>query len=129
MAIQPLAPLPEYREKGKRCIATNNGGTYPKSMRAHQVAAEELFLIISGMAKKAMSPPKSFEEALDELERILAEIESGETSLEQSLEKYERGNFLIQHCRSVLNNAEKQIELLTKQPDGTLRATPMEEAE
>lgn len=66
------------------------------------------------MAKKAQTPPKSFEEALDELERILTRIESGETPLEESLVQYERGNFLIQHCRNVLNTAEKQIELLNK---------------
>jgi exodeoxyribonuclease VII small subunit len=66
------------------------------------------------MAKKAQTPPKSFEDALTELEEILARIESGQTPLEESLVQYERGNFLIQHCRGVLNNAEKQIEMLNK---------------
>ena len=76
------------------------------------------------MAKKTQSPPKSFEEALRELEEILAEIEAGEAGLEESLHKYERGNFLIQHCRGVLNTAEKQIELLSKAPDGGIAVTP-----
>jgi exodeoxyribonuclease VII small subunit len=71
------------------------------------------------MGKKNQTPPKSFEEALGELEQILAEIESGEIGLEQSLLKYERGNFLIQHCRGVLNTAEKQMEILSKAEDGT----------
>lgn len=66
------------------------------------------------MAKKAQTPPKSFEDALTELEQILSRIESGETPLEESLVQYERGNFLIQHCRGVLNSAEKQIEMLNK---------------
>jgi exodeoxyribonuclease VII small subunit len=66
------------------------------------------------MAKKAQTPPKSFEEALNELEGILARIESGQTPLEESLVQYERGNFLIQHCRGVLSGAEKQIEMLNK---------------
>lgn len=78
------------------------------------------------MAKKNLTPPKSFEEALHELETILAEIESGDVGLEESLTKYERGNFLIQHCRGVLNGAEKQIELLSKAADGALQATPLE---
>ena len=43
------------------------------------------------------TPPKCFEEALAELEQILAEIEGGSVGLEESLVKYERGNFLIQH--------------------------------
>jgi exodeoxyribonuclease VII small subunit len=70
------------------------------------------------MAKKNQTLPKSFEDALSELEQILADIEGGGIGLEESLAKYERGNFLIQHCRGVLQSAEKQIELLNKSPDG-----------
>ena len=77
------------------------------------------------MAKKTQSPPKTFEDALRELEQILTDIEGGELGLEESLQKYERGNFLIQHCRGVLNTAEKQIELLSKSPDGGLASTPV----
>jgi exodeoxyribonuclease VII small subunit len=66
------------------------------------------------MAKKAQPPPRNFEDALAELERILAEIEGGKVGLEESLVKYERGTFLIQHCRGVLSSAEKQIEVLTR---------------
>jgi exodeoxyribonuclease VII small subunit len=76
------------------------------------------------MAKRIQTPPKSFEDALSELERILAEIEAGEIGLEESLARYERGNFLIQHCRGVLGAAEKQIELLSKAPDGGLKSVP-----
>ena len=65
------------------------------------------------MAKK-QTPPKNFEEALAELEQILHDIEAGEVPLEESLVKYERGQFLIGHCRGVLARAEKQIEVLGK---------------
>lgn len=81
------------------------------------------------MAKKQQVPPKSFEEALAELEQILSDIEAGEVGLEESLVKYERGNFLIGHCRGVLNRAEKQIELLSKASDGELEAQPLSEDE
>ena len=77
-------------------------------------------------SKKAQVAPKSFEEGLRELEQILSEIESGEVGLEESLVKYERGTFLIAHCRGVLGNAEKQMEQLTKNADGTLTPTPIE---
>jgi exodeoxyribonuclease VII small subunit len=77
------------------------------------------------MAKKNQVPPKSFEEGLKELETILSEIEGGEIGLEESLVKYERGTFLIQHCRGVLSVAEKQVELLSKAPDGSLQSQPM----
>jgi len=78
------------------------------------------------MAKKMQVAPKTFEEALAELEQIVADIESGQVGLEDSLVRYERGTFLIQHCRGVLNSAEKQIELLSKTADGGLASTPME---
>jgi exodeoxyribonuclease VII small subunit len=77
------------------------------------------------MARKNQTPPKTFEEGLAELEQILAEIEGGQVGLEESLIKYERGNFLIQHCRGVLNAAERQIEVLSKAPDGGIVANPM----
>jgi exodeoxyribonuclease VII small subunit len=77
------------------------------------------------MAKKTQAAPKNFEEALEELEQILGEIEGGQLGLEESLVKYERGNFLIHHCRGVLNTAEKQIEMLSKSADGGLASTPI----
>jgi len=77
------------------------------------------------MSKKIQSPPKNFEAALEELEKILTEIEGGGIGLEENLLRYERGTFLIQHCRGVLNGAEKQIEMLSKTPQGTLASEPM----
>lgn len=78
------------------------------------------------MAKKPIqTPPKNFEEAIREVEQILADVEGGELGLEESLLRYERGNFLIQYCRGVLGTAEKRIELLSKGPDGALESTPM----
>ena len=80
----------------------------------------------SSNKKSAQTPPKNFEEALRELEEILSGIEGGEVGLEESLAKYERGNFLIQHCRTILAGAEKQIEVLSKGAGGGLQASPME---
>jgi len=79
------------------------------------------------MGKKNQTAPASFEEALEELEAILREIESGKVSLEDSLVKYERGNFLIQHCRGILNSAEKRIEEITRNADGTTSTAPMQQ--
>ena len=75
---------------------------------------------------KQQTPPKTFETAVEELEKILTLIESGELGLEETLVKYERGNFLIQHCREVLNAAEKQIEVISKGPDGSLVSKPFD---
>jgi len=79
------------------------------------------------MAKKSQAPPKSFEEAIAELEQILSQMESSQVALEESLAKYERGTFLIRHCRGVLGAAEKQIELLSKSEDGSIQSEPAPE--
>lgn len=81
------------------------------------------------MAKKNQTPPRSFEEALQELEQILSQIEGGQIGLEESLVKYERGTFLVQHCRGVLSTAEKQIELLNKSANGAVESVPMDREE
>ncbi len=54
----------------------------------------------------------SFEQALTNLEKIVAEVEQGNVPLEKSLEKYARGMELIKHCREILDQAEKQIETI-----------------
>jgi len=79
------------------------------------------------MPKKPQPVPRSFEEAEAELAEILQQIEGGQATLEDSLAKYERGMFLLQFCRGVLDRAEKQIEELTRQPDGSLKARPLDE--
>jgi exodeoxyribonuclease VII small subunit len=79
------------------------------------------------MPKKPQPLPQSFEEALAELEKILSNIESGQVGLEESLVQYERGSFLVQHCRAVLDKAEKQIELLSKSEAGGLQSQPLED--
>lgn len=81
------------------------------------------------MAKKN-TPPKTFEEAVAELEKILADIESADAGLEDSLAKYERGTFLIQHCRGVLASAETQMQQITRDAAGDLTITqPAQPAE
>jgi exodeoxyribonuclease VII small subunit len=56
----------------------------------------------------------SFELAIKELTGIVGKIEQGEIPLQQSLEQYERGMLLIQHCREILQKAEKRIEKISE---------------
>jgi exodeoxyribonuclease VII small subunit len=56
----------------------------------------------------------TFEVALGRLEKIVSEIETGKVSLEQSIERYAEGVTLIKQCRSILETAEKKIQLLAK---------------
>ncbi len=69
------------------------------------------------MAKKRSKkkPPDGpgFEEALDLLEGIVAELEEGQTGLAESLKRYEEGVKLLRYCHDVLQRAERKIELVT----------------
>lgn len=64
-----------------------------------------------------MSEPK-FEDALKKLEKIVAEMESGEIPLDESLKRYEEGIKLSRFCLKKLEEAEKKIEILQKGLDG-----------
>jgi len=56
--------------------------------------------------------PESFEHALAELEKIVASMESGKLTLEQSLAAHKRGLELAQYCQSVLARAQQQVKVL-----------------
>ena len=61
-----------------------------------------------------------FEEAYEELERIVRALEGGETSLDESLEYYEKGVAALKTCHRILEDAEKKIEILVKDSQGEL---------
>lgn len=61
----------------------------------------------------------TFEQALAELEGIVARLESGQAPLEDSIQMYQRGSALKAHCESKLNAARLQVEKITKSLDGT----------
>jgi len=68
--------------------------------------------------------PFSFEAAYERLEKILNELNSGETPLEASLKLYEEANKLIALCSSKLNSAEQKIETLIKNREGSIEKAP-----
>ena len=70
------------------------------------------------------SKPQNFETSLEELERIVRELERGDLPLEKSLELFEQGVKLSRACQERLNEAERRIEILTRDSQG--RATVSE---
>ena len=60
----------------------------------------------------------SFEAAVAELEQVVADMESGKLSLEDSLGAYQRGAELLTQCRSRLDDAQQQVRVLE---DGVLK--------
>jgi exodeoxyribonuclease VII small subunit len=67
----------------------------------------------------------SFEQALEQLERIVSELETGQTPLERSIEIYERGAALKAHCEARLSAARLRVEKIVVGPQGeAVRAEP-----
>jgi exodeoxyribonuclease VII small subunit len=79
-----------------------------------------------GLSCEAMTTkkPQNFETSLEELERIVRELERGDLPLEKSLELFEQGVKLSRACQERLNEAERRIEILTRDSQG--RATVSE---
>ncbi|MDQ6675664.1 MAG: exodeoxyribonuclease VII small subunit [Acidobacteriota bacterium] len=69
----------------------------------------------------------SFEAGLDELEVVVKQLESGELSLERSLELFEKGMALSETCRKQLLDAETRVEMLVRK-EGKLQAEPFRPA-
>jgi exodeoxyribonuclease VII small subunit len=68
-------------------------------------------------------PVQSFEACLEELEKVVKELEAGDLSLERSLELFERGMSLSDTCRHQLEAAETRVEMLIRK-DGKMTAEP-----
>ena len=66
----------------------------------------------------------SFEESLTKLEEIVAKLERGDLSLEDSIRLFEEGTQLSTQCRKQLEEAEGKVELLVKQRDGSMKREP-----
>lgn len=56
--------------------------------------------------------PASFEEAMAELEQLVARMESGELPLEASVAAYRRGSELVRYCAQQLDEVENQVKVL-----------------
>ena len=66
------------------------------------------------MARSASKPaePASYEQALAELDRLVAQMEDGQMPLDQLLDAYRRASELLQFCRGRLQAVEEQVKVL-----------------
>jgi exodeoxyribonuclease VII small subunit len=71
------------------------------------------------MSKKSPSSPHalpaSYGEAVQQLEELIAGLESGQLPLEQLLGQYQRGTQLLKYCRDSLQSVEEQVRVLDEQ--------------
>ncbi|MXP13987.1 exodeoxyribonuclease VII small subunit [Altererythrobacter confluentis] len=65
----------------------------------------------------------TFEDALRALEDVVRRLESGEVPLDESIDLYERGEQLRQHCQARLDAAQARIEKIVAGPDGKTAGT------
>jgi exodeoxyribonuclease VII small subunit len=62
----------------------------------------------------------SFETSMEKLEEIVAELDKGDFTLEESLEKFETGLKLGKTCRKILDKAEARVNKLVENQDGAV---------
>ncbi len=79
------------------------------------------------MAKKE-STQQNFEGALEQLEEVVEQLESGDLPLDDSLAAFEKGVGLVKFCNQKLSEVEKKVELLLKDKDGRLQLTTLGES-
>jgi len=70
----------------------------------------------------------NFEEALDQLEKMVTQLESGDLPLEQALDVFETGVKMSRICTQKLEQAEKKVELLLNVTDGQPHTAPFDVA-
>lgn len=80
-------------------------------------------LIMSDEDTAGVVEKMSFEEAMAELDQVVARLESGAAPLEQSIELYTRGTTLKSHCEALLKNAQAKIEKITLDDKGSPKGT------
>jgi exodeoxyribonuclease VII small subunit len=64
----------------------------------------------------------SFEAALDELEKIVKRLETGQSTLDEAIGSYQRGAALKKHCEIKLREAQEKVEKIVVGPDGSIGA-------
>ncbi|MGE5547870.1 MAG: exodeoxyribonuclease VII small subunit [Solirubrobacterales bacterium] len=66
----------------------------------------------------------SFEEALAELDKIVRQLETGATRLDDAINAYERGALLKRHCEGKLKEAQAKVDRIVLGPDGAVSVEP-----
>ncbi len=62
----------------------------------------------------------TFEEALNELEKIVSKIDTGQEDLASAISSFERGVLLKKHCEDLLKSAKLKIEKIVHKPEGAV---------
>ncbi len=110
VALRTACSSPEPDQSRQRTLRGKDAA--PTSSSIAGGAAAGSTKLEWGMAEDQSTP--SFEACLEELERVVQELEAGDLSLERSLELFEKGVNLSETCRKQLEDAETRVEMLTR---------------
>jgi exodeoxyribonuclease VII small subunit len=77
-------------------------------------------------APNAGSETPAFESMMDRLQDLVARLEDGNLTLEDSIRSFEEGMDLVRRCTEVLNQAEERIRKLTRDARGTPQESPLQ---
>ena len=78
------------------------------------------------MPNKNQGKKQTFEKALERLEKIVEEMESGKLDLDKMMTHFEEGQQLLKQCSTKLNEVERNIEMLVKKGN-KVASKPFEE--
>jgi exodeoxyribonuclease VII small subunit len=78
--------------------------------------------------KQSTDKLPDFEKALEELDSLVEQLESGDLSLDQSLAQFKRGVELTRHCQGVLDQAQQLVHKLMD-PDDETSAVPLDSSD
>jgi exodeoxyribonuclease VII small subunit len=80
-------------------------------LRGDQVMPAKKPAHATAAALSPIDPNLRYEQALKDLEKLIADMESGKLSLEETLLAYQRGAALLKHCQAVLTQVEQQVRV------------------
>ena len=69
---------------------------------------------------------QTFETAMNRLESIVHELESGDLTLDEALKRFQEGVKLSKFCSNKLDETEKKVSILLKDEDGNVQAVPFQ---
>lgn len=95
-------------------IEANRGRTLFKAVRMSVLLHIWSEAVLPKTTRKNKEPEgiRGFEASLGELEQLVERLETGEQSLEQALQDFERGIALTRHCQQALRDAELRVQQL-----------------
>ena len=80
-------------------------------------------------ARKKEDEPKSFEDAMQRLDAIVAKLEEDKLPLDEMLSRYEEGVALARYCGEKLEAAEQKVRLIARKTDGSVTLEDFDDGE